>query len=349
LKKIYLEKLTKLKEIMDKVPSKNYFGSYAKVICLVNMGMRYEKISFDTNLSQHPYILVDKIVDETIIMFNNIMETNFIEDQKNTIIDTKSLEKEEKHKELFSEIWNRYNDEEFQEYINRYTFRIEVNKLEPYIQDKKVIDFGCGNGVFCFASNIKGAKEVHGIDFGANSIQYAQNVAKRKNMINAHFKVATVYDTGYENDYFDFAIQNGVFHHTNDENKAIREVKRVLKEKGWLWYYTDGEGGISYDIWDLAVSILEDTPVLFIEKILEGMNLSRNKIAHIMDNLSATYAHTSWDEITNRLKSMGFDNFQRVTGGTDTDFDLDVIEKDPYGKEKFGEGDIRILCQLVKK
>ena len=68
-----------------------------------------------------------------------------------------------------------------------------------------------------------------------------------------------------------------------------------------------------------------------------------------MDGLNATYRHTSYKEITNRLSQFGFGNFKRLSGGFETDFDLDVIQKDPYGKEKFGEGDLRILCQLIDK
>ncbi len=68
-----------------------------------------------------------------------------------------------------------------------------------------------------------------------------------------------------------------------------------------------------------------------------------------MDGLNATYRHTSWDKITGLLAKAGFGNFRRLSGSFSTDFDLDVISADPYGKEKFGEGDLRILAQLVEK
>ena len=63
----------------------------------------------------------------------------------------------------------------------------------------------------------------------------------------------------------------------------------------------------------------------------------------------ATYSRTTWADITKKLNEFGFGNFKRLTGGSQTDFDLDRIESDPYGKEKFGEGDLRILCQLLEK
>ena len=193
-----------------------------------------------------------------------------------------------------------------------------------------------------------GAEKVVGIDYGEKSIEFATKAAKELGFTNTSFFVRTVYDTGESDSQYDFAIQNGVFHHLNDENCAIKEVRRILKNKGSFWYYTDGEGGIQYDLWDTSVEILREVPTLFIEEVLNSMNVSRNKIAHLLDGMGATYAHTSWDEITNILADHGFTNFKRLTGGYDTDCDLDRIEKDAYGKEKFGEGDLRILCQLDK-
>lgn len=31
------------------------------------------------------------------------------------------------------------------------------------------------------------------------------------------------------------------------------------------------------------------------------------------------------------------------------DFDLETIQSDLYGREKFGEGDLSVLCQLLNK
>ncbi|HWQ48422.1 MAG TPA: class I SAM-dependent methyltransferase, partial [Methanosarcina sp.] len=225
---------------------------------------------------------------------------------------------------------------------------ININNLTDLIKDKQVVDLGCGNGVFCFALIECGAQKACGIDFGANSIQYAQKVAEAKNLLDkVDFRVRTVYETSFPDSYFDFAVQNGVFHHLDDEDRAIREAKRILKPGGWFWYYTAGESGIQRFFWDISVEILKDVPVLFIEGILTSMNVSRNKIAHLSDGLSATYSKTNWQEITTRLADNGFGNFKRLTGGFSTDFDQDRIDSDPFGKEKFGEGDLRILCQLT--
>jgi len=70
-------------------------------------------------------------------------------------------------------------------------------------------------------------------------------------------------------------------------------------------------------------------------------------MVHLMDGLSATYIHSTWDEAVSMLSRCGFGNFRRLTGGCNTYFDLDKVDTGPYGREKFGEGDLRILMQRI--
>ena len=42
---------------------------------------------------------------------------------------------------------------------------------------------------------------------------------------------------------------------------------------------------------------------------------------------------TTWEKVTELLSSCGFHNFKRLTGATSTDFDEDVMKKDPMVKK----------------
>jgi len=348
-KSIYLDELRKLAKRMEDMPNTPY-AMYAKVVTLVTINMRYEKVAFRSDLKKHPFLLARDIVKDARSQFAAFIDASFIEADEKRAPGDKSRKKEKKHRQLFDEIWNRYGKKDYKRYVDRYSYRIDVNGLAGLVKGKRCIDMGCGNGNFCIALLKRGAAFAAGVDYGNKSISYARNAAREFGMKDRTlFKCATVYDTGFKDNMFDFAIQNGVFHHLDNEDMAIAETRRIMKKGGWLWYYTDGEGGISPDLWDKSVYLLRKVPVLFIENILKSMNIKPNKIVHIMDGLSATYAHTSWKKITEKLSSFGFGNFRRLTGGFDTDFDLDRIEADPYGKEKFGSGDLRVLCQLVEK
>ncbi len=348
-KQIYMESLGKLSQTM-KVVKNTPFTIFAKVVSLTSMNMRYEKIAYNMDLPDHPYVLTRKIIEDSITQFESLMDMAFVEAEDKRIDRTKSSRLEEKHEELWQEIWNRHSEEEFDEFVEWKTRRLDINNLRPFIENSNCVDFGCGNGSFSFALLKKGAKSVTGVDFGEKSIQYAEMMAIKKKMEGRFsFNLAQVYDTELSDTSFDFAVSNGVFHHLSDENmvKAVKEVARVLKKGGWFWYYIDGKNAISMDLWDTSVDILKDVDVLLIEKVLNAMNVKRNKIVHLMDGLSATYRHSTWDEMTGMLSKHGFGNFRRLSGGTNTDLDPDRIAMDQFGKEKFGEGDLRILCQRI--
>ncbi|HWP95223.1 MAG TPA: hypothetical protein VN426_00075, partial [Syntrophomonadaceae bacterium] len=115
---IYLTKLNELKELMNAAGSSPFFA-YAKVVTLVNMNMRWEKYAFNSDTSsKHPYEQARQIADEAINQFEILSDISFIEADAKSLKVTKPQEKEYKHQELFNEIWNRYDEKSFQQYID---------------------------------------------------------------------------------------------------------------------------------------------------------------------------------------------------------------------------------------
>jgi len=346
---VYRQAIKQLQTVMaaaDETP----FTNYVRVVVLTIMNMRYEKVAFNRNLSGHPFTVTKEIIQDAKREFQLLTECSFMEDPEKSIEKYKSQILEEKHEELWQEIWSRHEGKEFRDFVDLKARRLDVNNLRSYIKGKKGVDFGCGNGSFALALLERGAASVVGIDFGAKAVRFATKMAKRWGWQDkARFKVDNVAATNLPNEHFDFAVSNGVFHHLRKEevDKALKEVARVLKPGGWLWYYVDGKDAISMDLWDASVEILKNVDILFIENILKTMNVSRPKMVFIMDGLSATYIHTTWEDVVRQLTRFGFGNFRRLVGGAPTDFDLDVITQDPYGREKFGEGDLRIWCQKI--
>jgi len=332
---------------MNSQDNTKYF-KHAKVVVFTLLNMRCEKIAFDFELEKHPYVLISNFVDDAVSQFKSFIDASFIEnrDAFNTV-DKKSDILEEKHEELWQEIWSRHNDEEFDEFIALKKMRLEINGLTQYVLNSNCVDMGCGNGSFSFALLESGAKSVTGIDFGAKQVYYANKISEDRGINNACFMQGDVFNTKLDSSSFDFGVSNGVFHHLSEDNmeKAVAEASRILKTGAWFWYYIDGAGHIFEDVSDRAVEVMKEIPVLEIEEILKSLNLTRNKMVHLMDTFSATYIHSTWNETVRMLERHGFKNIKRIVGGTKTDFDHDVIEKDPYGREKFGEGDLRIICQ----
>lgn len=343
---IYLNWLDNFSKQCELMPNTR-LSAFLKVYHLVLITMRYEKIEFDQNLQEHPFQTVATIIDDTLVSLKSSWEVEYIEDDDKSFKAVKSHRPEVKHAGLWTQQWPRYVGELMEGYIARYLHRINVNSLEPYIAGRRVLDMGCGNGAFLFACLEAGADSVVGIDFGKESIDHAKAIAKHRNVSDrSEFLVSTVYDVPFADEEFDFVIQNGVFHHVEHPDKAIREAARLLKKGGAMWYYVDGEGAIKSDLFNAAVYILRDVPTDCIISVLKTMNLSEPKIAFLNDGFGATYSFTTWDKLTAQLSSFGFMDFKRMVGGFATDFDHDVIEADPYGKEKFGEGNLRLLARL---
>ena len=67
------------------------------------------------------------------------------------------------------------------------------------IEDKKVVDLGCGTGIFSYGASIANAKEVIGIDIDEKVIEIAKDFA-RSNNLNINYIVKNVKDVDYKCD-----------------------------------------------------------------------------------------------------------------------------------------------------
>jgi SAM-dependent methyltransferase len=348
LEKGYLRELGELERLAEEIPNTR-MGAIGKVTALVALNMRWERTMFDRQLAEHPWQVVAGFVRDAHAQLAAWRETLFIQGSTEEVGEAPQP-MEDRHQDLFQTLWVNFSTDEYRDRIARYGHRLDVNGLaDGFLDGLRCIDFGCGHGNFAHALLEKGAAFVLGIDYGEASIRYAEAARDRLGVPpeRLQFRLESVYDVAEPDAAFDFAIQNGVIHHVDDEDRAYREIHRVLRPGGWIWVYTDGAGGVSYDLWDASVRMLREVPAPLVLEVLDFLGVETNKRYHLGDGLNATYRHTTWDEITSRLGHFGFGNFRRLVGGFPTDFDHDVIEADPWGAEKFGEGDLRLLAQKL--
>lgn len=339
--------LRELEAYADTLPNTRMLAT-AKVTACAALNMRWEKLMVDRELTESPLPRVEELIADARRQLEAWADAAFIEGSEPQPLTAPSPEMEERHHDLFQELWVNFDEADYDDRIARYSHRLEINGLaDGFLNGKRVIDFGCGHGNFLHACLRAGAASGLGIDYGEDAIRYAQAAAERLGVENLEFRLESVYGVNVADASFDFAIQNGVFHHLDDEDRAYREVHRVLEPGGWFWIYTDGAGAVSHDLWDASVRILREVPHPFILEVLDFLGVETNKRYHLGDGLNAVYRHTTWEALTERLEGYGFGNFRRLTGGFPTDFDHDVLEADPYGVEKFGSGDLRLLAQKV--
>jgi SAM-dependent methyltransferase len=112
------------------------------------------------------------------------------------------------------------------------------------IYDRKILDCGCATGNLLSYLRNRGFKNLYGID-------NAKNLIKDIKDINV-FQM-DVCNMNFNDEEFDLIISSDVIEHLEDDLRAIREMKRVLKKEGlliifvpafkFLWSYHDEING----------------------------------------------------------------------------------------------------------
>jgi len=113
-------------------------------------------------------------------------------------------------------------------------FLIENQIKESQLNNKIVLDAGCGNGMLSEYISQKDCL-VFGIDY-SESVFMAEEKRKSENVC---FVRGDLQHPPFDNDFFDIIFSNGVLHHTPDTYKTFKSVAKCVKPEGrfYLWLY----------------------------------------------------------------------------------------------------------------
>lgn len=117
----------------------------------------------------------------------------------------------------------------------RHTFNVTDDKIFSLLNkidlsEKKVLDFGCGDGRYAFELVKMGARSVVGVDNSPTMIKMANRALSEKHLPNVNFLQADGSDLPLESRSFDLVFANFVLHHFANIQKPINEISRVLKD-----------------------------------------------------------------------------------------------------------------------
>lgn len=117
--------------------------------------------------------------------------------------------------------------------IGSFVDTLEKNLMKEVAEpkkDEKVLDLGCGTGVYSYWLNEQGLS-VTGIDISSGML----NVAKSKvNADQIKFLKGDIEHLPFENETFDLVISNIVLEFTANPKEIVKEAFRVLKKDGRL-------------------------------------------------------------------------------------------------------------------
>jgi ubiquinone/menaquinone biosynthesis C-methylase UbiE len=116
------------------------------------------------------------------------------------------------------------------QYINPVTIFNEIG-LKPGM---RVADLGCGNGFFSLPAAEYVGQEgvVHATDVSEVMLNKLRQRLTPGNLI---VSLSTEYNFPIETDSVDFALAAIVIHEVDNYHKFLLEVRRILKEEGYLW------------------------------------------------------------------------------------------------------------------
>jgi len=96
-----------------------------------------------------------------------------------------------------------------------------------------LLDVGCGTGYFTIpAAKLLKSNKVIGIDIVPEMIEIAKKKAEDIN--NIDFRTSDEYSFPVENGLIKYVLVSNVIHEIEDKERYLAEVKRILKEDGYL-------------------------------------------------------------------------------------------------------------------
>lgn len=116
-------------------------------------------------------------------------------------------------------------------FFNEYLEMPEMIKTLGNVKEKKILDWGCGSGIYAKLLHKKGAK-IKGFDISEEMI----NIARKDNP-KLDLRVGSGTKIPF-NEKFDIVFASLALHYLKDWNKVFKEVSRVLKNNG-LFIFSD--------------------------------------------------------------------------------------------------------------
>jgi SAM-dependent methyltransferase len=108
--------------------------------------------------------------------------------------------------------------------------------MRPYVQkDSRILDCGCGPGSITVGlAEWAFQGEVIGVDTAEESLQVARDLARKHHLPNVEFREGDLFELPFANSSFDVVFSSAVLCHVQRPDKAISEMKRVLRPNGYL-------------------------------------------------------------------------------------------------------------------
>lgn len=162
-----------------------------------------------------------------------------------------------------------YPQESFLQRILKPFFQRSLSKIKTiysYKSKGKILEIGCGDGDLLFSLKKRGF-QTYGVDVSRKACLLAEKKVG-KNVFNCE-----VTDCDFPPKFFDVIVLNHSFEHVGSPTDSLKEIKRILKDKGILFISVPNIDCFQSKLWREKATIL-DIPrhlYLYSPKTLEMM------------------------------------------------------------------------------
>lgn len=108
-----------------------------------------------------------------------------------------------------------------------------------------MLDAGCGgqaSGIHLL-SRFR-PENITAVDLSVKNVETSRRIVKQLGYQNVDIRQGNILNLEFENDSFDFVFSNGVIHHTLSPLRCFLELKRVVKNGGYVFIGVYGYGGL---------------------------------------------------------------------------------------------------------
>ena len=161
------------------------------------------------------------------------------------------------------------------------------------VKGKKILDFGCGSGIYAKLLTKKGAK-VKGFDISDNMIKIAKEMNPKLDL-----RVGSGYKIPFK-EKFDIVLAALVIHYFSDLDKVFGEVKKVLKKGGYFIIST----GNPVTETAIKVKIKGKRTFVFGDYFKEQKISNKWKVGN---NITMSFFHKTYETIIRSFIKNGFE------------------------------------------
>lgn len=190
---------------------------------------------------------------------------------------------------------------------NKYRFADWLFDKYNFKENISILELGCGNGNHWegkLKKLPKGCKLILS-DFSDGMLDLVKE--KYSSNKNVSFDKIDIQSIPYDDNSFDMIIANHMLFHVPDLNKALLEVKRVLKKGGYFYSATDGNGGMRPFLHE-AIKQFDPESEAFTEKLPFNLQNGGEILSKYFENVQRfdyenTLAITDTQDLIDWLKS----------------------------------------------